>query len=135
MGRWGRRWDYSERPPRPEVKKLTEAKKKEILDKLNKGISASPVLTALQFRFRALRGRFYLERLYNSSNGEDVYIDVLGRITPLASKQRSYLFEKEKRKNNWYEIVQGSIAKIIRVRKKIRCNFFFVSVRVQSIIP
>ncbi len=40
-------------------KKLTDAKKNEILDKLGQGISVSPVLTALQFRFRALRGRFY----------------------------------------------------------------------------
>ena len=65
MGRWGRRWDYPERPPRPKVKKLTDDKKKEIVDKLNKGISASPVLTSLKFRFRSLRGRFYLERLYD----------------------------------------------------------------------
>jgi hypothetical protein len=41
MGRWGRRWDYPERPPRPKVKKLTDAKKKEVLDKLNKGVSCS----------------------------------------------------------------------------------------------
>ncbi|KPA09844.1 hypothetical protein MHK_009959 [Candidatus Magnetomorum sp. HK-1] len=117
MGRWGRRWDYPERPPRPKLKKLTDDKKKEIVDKLNKAISASPVLTSLKFRFRSLRGRFYLERLYysNSNDEEDIYIDVLGRITPLASKQRSYLFEKEKSKNNWYKIVQGSIAKIINV--------------------
>jgi len=59
MGRCRRRWDYPERPPRPKVKKLTDAKKNEILDKLGQGISVSPVLTALQFRFRALRGRFY----------------------------------------------------------------------------
>ena len=114
MGRWGRRWDYPDRPPRPKVKKLTDAKKKEFLNKLNKGISASPVLTALQFRFRTLRGRFYLERLYTGNEG-DIYIDTMGRITPLGSKQKSYLFEKEKSKNNWYEIVQGSIAKIIDI--------------------
>ena len=30
MGRWGRRWDYPERTPRPKVKKLDDDKKKEI---------------------------------------------------------------------------------------------------------
>ena len=112
MGRWGRRGDYSERPPRPKVKKLTVAKKNEILDKLNQGISASPVLTALQFHFRSLRGRFYLERLW-TANEDDTYSIVMGRITPLTSRQKPYLFEKEKSKNNWYEIVKGSITKII----------------------
>lgn len=112
MGRWGRCWDYSERPPRPKVKKLAVAKKNEILDKLNQGISASPVLTALQFHFRSLRGRFYLERLW-TDNEDDTYSIVMGRITPLTSRQKPYLFEKEKSKNNWYKIIEGSIAKII----------------------
>ena len=116
MGRWGQRWDYPERPPRPKVKKLTDAEKKAILDKLNKGIDASPVLTALQFRFRSLRGRFYLERLFTTASDDDeTCIDVSGRITPVGSKKNTYLFEKEKSKNNWYEIVQGSIPKIINI--------------------
>jgi hypothetical protein len=112
MGRWRRRWDYPEREKRPKAKKLTDSKKKEILDKLNEGINASPVLAALQFRFRALRGRFYLERMWTDIDGNTHSI-VMGRITPLYSRQKPYLFETETSRNNWYKIVQGSIAKII----------------------
>jgi hypothetical protein len=59
---WKRRWP--ERPPRPEVRSLSSEERGQILDVFRKGIESSPVLFSLNIRVRALRGRFYLERVW-----------------------------------------------------------------------
>jgi hypothetical protein len=60
---------WPERQPRPKVKRLSKAQKDQILGTLSEGIGASPVLSALDIRVRAIRGRFYFERLWNAAAG------------------------------------------------------------------
>jgi hypothetical protein len=54
---WGQRWP--ERIPRPKARRLTEAEKDGILASLERGIVASPVLSAFGVTVRVLRGHFY----------------------------------------------------------------------------
>ena len=80
---WGRRWP--EREARPKVRRLTEEKKEEILRTLEKGIAASPVLSAFAIKALARRGRFYMERPCLDEDGES-YGEVWGRIKPSESQ-------------------------------------------------
>jgi hypothetical protein len=92
--RWGRdRWP--EYIPRPKPRRLTEKEKSKILAAMTRAVAASPVLSYLGVRVRALRGRFYVER----ESSEDEGADVLGRITPLlaATERKLELFPDEKR--------------------------------------
>ena len=59
--RWGRQWPNRER--RPKLKHLSKEQKDRILQSLNKELSSSPVMVALNSEIRALRGRFYIARL------------------------------------------------------------------------
>src|SRR2546427_11316915 len=77
---WGQRWP--ERVPRPKARRLTGTEKKDILRTLEKGIAASPVLSAFGVQARGQRGRFYIERYESDHDSEQLTI-VLGRITPL----------------------------------------------------
>lgn len=106
------RRDWPERQPRPKVQRLAPERKEKILATLAEGIEASPVLSALGIRARALRGRFYLERLWEEP-GEDPGIEVIGRITPLTKPRNALLLETEYRKGSWIEIARGSARELI----------------------
>lgn len=96
---------WSERPPRPAVKSLSKEKKQDIATRLNSAIHASPVLSALQYRVRTLRGRFYYEQ-GDLDTGDD---ETIARLTPLVTPQYRYLLEVEYRKGVWSEVVQGTL--------------------------
>jgi len=72
MRRWRNRWADRAYVPRPKLRKLSEARRAEVLSQLRQGIEDSPVLSALGWTVHARRGRFYFEEA-----GE-----VVGRITP-----------------------------------------------------
>ncbi len=88
MMQWRRR-KSAERLPRPAVKPLSKEKKHEIVTRLNAAIEESPVLNALHYRVRSLRGRFYYEQYYPDT---DEYANV-ARLTPLVTPQYRYLLE------------------------------------------
>lgn len=108
--RWG--WRWPERRPRPEIQRLSHERRDHILATLSNGIASSPVLSHLGIRVRALRGRFYLERLRPGPEGQ-AEVEVIGRVTPLASPKHSLLLEVEKSLGNWYEVERGSAKKIV----------------------
>lgn len=108
---WGRQWP--ERDPRPEVQKLSDDQKNKILSVLTKGIEESPVLTALFFRARLLRGRFYIETIWQDEK-DQLDTQVVGRMTPLTGAKLSLLLETERSKNNWHEIARGSAETLIK---------------------
>ena len=107
---WRNKWP--EKKPRPKVKSLSSERKEQILESLENGITTSPVLSALSIRVRALRGRFYIERLWPTED-EQSEIEVIGRITPLSSPRNNLLLEVEKSHGNWYKITQGGAQKLI----------------------
>jgi hypothetical protein len=107
---WKRRWP--ERKPRPKVRSLSSGEREHILDVFRKGIESSPVLSSLSIRVRALRGRFYLERVWQFP-GEESEVEVIGRVTPLEDSEKDLLLEVEKRKGNRYEVVRGTAEKVI----------------------
>jgi hypothetical protein len=106
------RRDWPERQPRPKVQRLSPERKETILATLVEGIEASPVLSALGIRARALRGRFYLERLWEEPR-EDPVVEVIGRITPLTKPKNALLLETEYREGSWTEIARGSAQELI----------------------
>ncbi|MFC1652489.1 hypothetical protein ACFL3F_02105 [Planctomycetota bacterium] len=105
---WRRR-DWPEREPRPKVKKLSKDETAKILKRLNNGIEASPVLTALCFQVKLSRGRFYYEQVFPGSE----YTEMVGRVTPLARPADEFLLEVEYGKNNWKHIKQGKVRTIV----------------------
>lgn len=109
--RWRRCWP--ERKPRPKVRKLSKAQKDEILSKLLNGIESSPVLMALNIRVRALRGRFYIEQLWQDDANDEQEAVVIGRLTPLVSPKGRLLLEAEKSKGNWYQVKTGFAKSLI----------------------
>lgn len=109
---WGQRWP--ERVPRPKARRLTDTEKQDILRTLEKGIAASPVLSAFGVQARVQRGRFYIERYDSNQDSEQLTI-VLGRITPLTSAKNDLLLETERRQGSWFEVAEGSAAKLIKV--------------------
>ncbi len=109
--RWGRGWP--EREPRPKVRQLTELEQASIVRSLEKGIAASPVLSAFGIEVRVARGRFYIERQRQYENSQP-YTEVWGRITPLAGAKKELLLEKPYRKGTWSEVARGQAAKLIK---------------------
>jgi len=93
---------------------LTETEQHNILRTLEKGIAASPVLTAFGVQARVQRGRFYIERYESDQDAEQLTI-VLGRITPLTSAKNALLLETERRQGSWFEVAEGSAATLIKV--------------------
>ena len=81
---WKRRWP--ERRPRPKGRVLSSEEREQILDVFRKGIESSPVLSSLNVRVRALRGRFYFERVWQFP-GEESEVQVIGRATPLEDSE------------------------------------------------
>jgi hypothetical protein len=106
---WKRQWP--DRKPRPKVRSLSSEEREQILKVFGKGIGSSPVLSSLGIRVRSLRGRFYFERVWPSSE-EPSEVEVVGRATPLENSAR-LLLEAEKRKGNWYKVAQGTAEKIV----------------------
>ncbi len=107
---WKRRWP--ERRTRPKVRVLSSEEREQILDVFKTGIESSPVLSSLNVRVRALRGRFYFERVGQFPDGESE-VQVIGRATPLEDSEEDLLLEVEKRKGNWYESVRGTAAEVV----------------------
>jgi len=107
---WKRRWP--ERQPRPKVRPLSNEEREQILDVFREGIESSPVLSSLGIRVRALRGRFYFERVWQFPD-EQPEVEVIGRATPLENSEESLSLEVEKRKGSWYEVVRGTAEKVI----------------------
>jgi hypothetical protein len=103
--RWRR--DWPEREPRPKVRKLSADQANTILRSMNNSIKSSPVLSALKYRARSLRGRFYYERTYNDGD-----VVCICRATPLARLEDTFLLEKEYGKNTWSEIAKGKLRTI-----------------------
>lgn len=97
---------------RPKIRLLPDDEKTQILKSFHRGIQASPVLTALGCRVRALRGRFYIERLRPLS-GEQPAVEVMARISPIEGADEDLLLEAEKRKGSWYPVVAGTAAEVI----------------------
>ena len=106
--RWRGKWH--QRPPRPKVQQLPNEHREQILTTLRNGITSSPVLSALHIRARTLRGRFYIERVWND---DPPTVEVIGRISPLVDLKEKLLLEVEKRKSSWYEVARGSAKKLI----------------------
>ena len=119
----GWRHQWPERAPRPKLKRLSNAQKDNILQRLEQGIASSPVLSALDIRVRALRGRFYLNKpLYVPD--EDVEVEIIGRVTPVSGKKEAFLLDAKKMNGNWYEVMQGTIQKIVlRIANDTRGTF------------
>ena len=108
--RWRRRW--SERQSAPALRKLSEEQKKRALAVLSKGIECSPVLTHLGIRTRALRGRFYIERLWPCPEGKPE-VEPIGWLSPLASQERTFLLEAPKGGGSWFQVANGTTKKLI----------------------
>jgi hypothetical protein len=100
--RWRRNW--SERPPRPKVRRLSADEQEKLLAQMAKEIARSPVLSGFGVQVRLLRGRFYVER--PTPAGPEVW----GRITPLAD---DLLLEVERR--SWNQVARGSAQKLVKV--------------------
>ena len=96
---WKNKWP--EKAPKPEVEKLSDKEKLEILTEIENGIEASPVLTSLNFRVKMRRGRFYYEQKFDSE------FIALGRITPLLRKR--FMLDVKVRENSWSEVAKGNI--------------------------
>jgi hypothetical protein len=109
--RWGRQWP--EREPRPKVRRLPETEQAGIVRSLEKGIAASPVLSAFCIMVRVARGRFYLERQRQSEDSKP-YTEVWGRITPQAGAKKELLLERPYRKGPWSEVARGQAAKLFK---------------------
>lgn len=109
--RWRRSWP--ERKPRPKVRALSKAQQEGILSKLKTGIESSPVLTALNIRVRALRGRFYIEQLWQNGSQDKQEVFVIGRLTPLVTPKGRLLLEAEKSKGSWYKVKTGFAKSLI----------------------
>jgi hypothetical protein len=58
--RWRRNW--SARPPRPKVRRLSADEQKKLLPQMASEVARSPVLSGFGIQVRFLRGRFYIER-------------------------------------------------------------------------
>ena len=109
--RWRRQWP--ERETRPKVRRLAEPEQAGIVRSLEKGIAASPVLSAFCIMVRVARGRFYLER-QRQDTGSEPYTEVWGRITPLAGAKKELLLERPYRKGTWSEVARGQAAKLVK---------------------
>ena len=112
---WGRqRWqEGAGRPARPKVRSLSVDERDKYLNAMIRAIERSPVLTALSFEARILRGRFYVERHSRDADGALIGTEPLGRITPLADAAASLLLEVEFRTGSWSEITKGSVQKVM----------------------
>ncbi len=108
---WKRNWP--ERKPRPKIRALSKVQKDGILSRLLNGIVSSPVLTALNIRVRALRGRFYIEQLWQEDPNEAPESFVIGRLMPLVKPKGRLLLEAERSKGNWYEVKTGFAKSLI----------------------
>jgi len=100
--------------PRPKVRRLADTEMAGILRTLEKGVAASPVLSAFGIDVRAARGRFYIER-QRQGEASEPYTEVWGRITPLAGAKKELLLEAERRSGSWSEVARGQAAKLIRL--------------------
>jgi hypothetical protein len=124
----GWRGDWPERVARPKVRKLSQEDKDKLLKSMNNAINNSPVLTALNYRIRCLRGRFYYERVYSSEA-----VETIARVTPLTTNN-DLLLEVERGRNSWSTVVEGSIKQVtIAISGDKKGNFHGLGVLDKSI--
>ena len=107
-----RKNQWNQRPPRPKIEQLPNDQKDQIIATLKSGIESSPVLSNLGVRVRLLRGRFYLERVWNDNPPE---VEVIGRISPIIDPGKALLLEVERHKGSWYRVAEGSARKLINM--------------------
>ena len=105
---WKQKW--TERAPRPKVRSLSSEERKRLLNVFEKEIETSPVLSSLEISARALRGRFYFERVWQVP-GKSPWVERIGRITPLENKK--LLLEVEGRSGSWHRVAQGTAAEVV----------------------
>jgi hypothetical protein len=96
------------------VRRLTEAEQAEIVRSLEKGVAASPVLSAFGIKVQVARGRFYLERQRRDEDSE-LCTEIWSRITPLADAEEQLLLEVDRRRGNWSEVASGQAAKLVKI--------------------
>lgn len=107
----GWRRDWPERPKRPKVRKLSKKEQSSIIKSINNSIESSPVLSALNYRVRTLRGRFYYERVYGEGNTEE--IETIARVTPIDAPDENDLLLEVGYGQNWSSVKTGTVRKII----------------------
>ena len=107
---WKRQWP--EKAPRPKVRTLSSEERERLLNMFEKEIESSPVLSALGVSVRALRGRFYFERVWQVP-GESPWVERIGRMTPLGSAKKELLLEVEGRSGIWHMVAQGTAAEVV----------------------
>ena len=103
---------WPERMPRPKVRCLSSEERQRLLNVFKKEIELSPVLSSLRFAVRALRGRFYFEKVLQDSS-ERPTTEIIGRVTPLESTEKEFLLEVEKQLGSWYTVIQGTEIDVI----------------------
>lgn len=96
--------DWSPRPARPKVAKLSAEIQQKSLANMSREIANSPVLSGFGLQVRFLRGRFYVERSLPTG------VQVWGRITPVADE---FLLEHQWR--SWSKVAEGSPQELIKV--------------------
>ena len=101
------RKDWPEKQLRPKVRKLSEEERVKIFSILENKIEISPVLKALNYRIRSSRGRYYYEKIHSDSD-----VEIVGRVTPLATPKDFLLLEVELDNGKWKTITEGKIGKI-----------------------
>ena len=107
---WKRQWP--ERMLRPKVRCLSSEERQRLLNVFKKEIELSPVLSSLRFAVRALRGRFYFEKVLQDFS-ERPTTEIIGRVTPLESTEKEFLLEVEKQLGSWYTVIQGTEIDVI----------------------
>jgi hypothetical protein len=87
---------------------------------MTRAIGRSPVLTAFGVRVRALRGRFYVEQPAPGCQALTV-----GRVTPLAEEEGTFLLEAEYARGRWSAVARGKPATVIRaIAEDTRGTFY-----------
>ena len=95
----------------PKVRHLTDAEKKEILRTLEKGVAASPLLSAFGVKVRRSGDRFYIEQRRPGKGSTRVW----GRIAPLATAERGLLLEVQRTGRSWVNVARGQADQLVKV--------------------
>jgi len=109
--RWRRfgRFGYgSARPVRPKSRKLDAEDAKRMLQRAQKEIARSYVLSRMPVEARLKRGRLYIY----GPDGDDE--GPWGRITPITGSRDGFLLDAPRR-DTWREIAQGSLPMTLRL--------------------
>jgi len=111
---------------RDQLRKLGEGQAGAIQEPRGAGLQVSEPYTShgscLLSLYRDIRGASYQKESginsieqYESEQDSEQLTMVLGRITPLTSTKNDLLLETERRKGSWFEVAEGSAAKLIKI--------------------